>query len=266
MDWLAVNKRLTKLPQTLLVWAIVLFCLALGMTTLDLADRDAYVFIYAYAAVFLVGALVCGVCGAASWKSISKRFKIASVVIMLLSFLMLPKLLEWCCQKALHPTHYKELMALEQAARKAMDDGNGAKAEQLYKSIMQKEQSGWFPGHSSNELALAYALEQQKKFKEAEQLYLQTLRTWEKTADSASLATCEQNLAIFYLDRKRYLQAEAFFKRALRLHNERHDRSWESMLCREDYAQVLRATDRTEEAEPLERDAKAIRNEIEGPH
>jgi tetratricopeptide (TPR) repeat protein len=262
MDWLETQFKLMTDPKSLVVLEIVLFCAAIFLSVLDCGDYDMYTFVYASMALYLFGALICG---GFAWKSVSKGFKVACGVIMLLSAVLLPQDLWWCWNNALHPPHYREHMALQSAADNASEKVDAAKAEQLYKTIMEKEKSGWFPRHSFNDLKLADALEQQKKFKEAEQVYLQALHTMEQAPPNdprnGLLVTCVQNLAIFYQDQKRYADAEPLFKRALQLHK-RSDGTWEAMLCREDYARLLRETGRASEAKPLEQEAKAIRGQF----
>ncbi|HEY9714447.1 MAG TPA: tetratricopeptide repeat protein [Chroococcales cyanobacterium] len=156
----------------------------------------------------------------------------------------------------------QECVDLQLSADRAFDQADYNKAEQLFKTILKKEQSGWFLGHQFNDFKLADALEKQRKFDEAEKVYIGALRTLEKRhGDGSELVTCLQNLAIFYWMQRRYGEAEPLFRRALQLHR-LHDHTWESILCREDYAQLLRATNRTENALTLEQEAKTIRAEF----
>lgn len=252
----------SKLKMTMSTAQGLLFCAAIGLSCLTLADADGYGLLSAEMAFYLSGSLICGVIAFSLLSS--KGARLACGLTLLISVVYLVQDLSWCWHNALHPPHWKELTLLRDQAFKALDSQDWEKAENLYKAIKDKEKSGYFASsHSSNELALAYALEQEKKFKEAEQIYLQALQSMERTHERRSyeLVTCVQNLAIFYLDQKRYSEAEPLFKRALHLHKH-DDGTWESMLCRENYASLLRNTGRTSEATVLEKEAKVIRSQF----
>lgn len=243
----------------MLVLQVVFFCNAILLSCITLADYDEYGALYAKVAMYLSGALICGIF---AFRLLSKGARLACGVILLVSLAYLLQVMSWCWNNALHPPHRKELRSLQNDADKACDLHKWEKAEHIYKEIADKEKSGYFASsHSSNELSLAYVLEQERKFEEAERVYLQALHTMDQTHERRSydLVTCVQNLAIFYQDQKRYSEAEPLFKRALQLHKS-DDGSWESMLCREDYARLLRHNGRVSEAKTLEEEAKSIRS------
>lgn len=257
MDRLSTQNELIKV--TILILQVVFFCVALALSCTTLADSDGYGPLCAEIAIYLTGTLTCGVI---AFRLLGKGARLACGLFLLVSLVWMLQVLSWCWHNALHPPHWKELASLGNEADKACDLHDWEKAEHLYKTIRDKEKSGYFAlSHSSNELTLAYVLEQERKFHEAEQVYLQALHTMEQTHDRRSykLVTCVQNLAIFYQDQKRYSEAEPLFKRALQLHKQ-DDGTWESMLCREDYAQLLRESGRALEARALEKEAKAIRS------
>lgn len=244
---------------TMFALQIMLFCVACGLNCVDLADWDEYDSLNKQIAIYLTGALICGI---VAFRHLSKAARLACGLVLLMSIVWLLQLFSWCRNNALHPPHWKERMSLQQGADKACELKEWEKAEHLYKSIKDKETSGYFPlSHSSNELELAYVLEQEKKFQEAEQVYLQALHSMEKKHDRRSydFVTCVQNLAIFYQGQQRYREAEPLFKQALQLHKS-NDGTWESMLCREDYARLLKKTGRGAEAKSLEEEAKRIRS------
>jgi tetratricopeptide (TPR) repeat protein len=158
---------------------------------------------------------------------------------------------------------------LDDYANRAEEEKNFAKAEQIYASILQKEKSGDFPNRSWVELRLANALEEQGKLKEAEQVLRSALKSNDvhrqnHTFERKDRVTCVQNLAILYKEDQQYKNAEECFKRALTMHAEDRDESWETMLCNEDYAKLLKATGRSIEATRFDNEAKRIRDQIEG--
>jgi tetratricopeptide (TPR) repeat protein len=255
--------------RTLLAIEISSVCFALFLNILDFAP-DAWGVVNPLECLLLVAALVSG---AFAWKWLQKTSRAICVVFLLIPALLLPGLLSWCWTNAIHPAHLRERQLLESAADKSMEQKDFKTAEQMYKSILQKEKSGYFQGYTWVELRLADTLENERKMKEAEQVYLSALDRYvdsnhepEQAFASDMRVTCVQNLAIFYLQQTRYKEAEGLFKRALAMHAKNQTRSWESMLCAKDYAQLLRATGRPDEAKPLEREAKSIRDEIEGNH
>jgi tetratricopeptide (TPR) repeat protein len=77
--------------------------------------------------------------------------------------------------------------------------------------------------------------------------------------------TCTQNLASLYLDEKQYLKAAPLFKKALAMHEAIQVRDREEMLCHEDYARLLRAVGKPDEASIEENRAKFLRDAIQGP-
>jgi len=250
-------RLLTINPTHLWTISTASFCTALW---LFLCSMDsAYFDQYGPENYVIVICLV--ICCVGGWK-LSKESKVIGGSFIVLSAPLLLLQVWWCWDNTAHPRHWSEFIDLQERADRAFDGGDYPTAEQLLKTIQEKERSGWFCTHQFNHFTLAASLEEQGKFEEAERVYLQTLRTLEKNpGDGSMLVTCVQNLAIFYWMQSRYGEAEPLFRRALELHRQM-DRTWESMLCREDYAQLLRATKREKAAAKLDEEAKTIRAEF----
>jgi tetratricopeptide (TPR) repeat protein len=206
--------------------------------------------------------------GAFAWKSLQKVARVICAVFLLIPSLLLPQTLWWGWTNAIHPPHLKEEVSLNNAAFESLKN-DFKTAEAGFKNILQKEKSGYFRGHSHNELMLADCLEEQGKVNEAEQVYLSAIAQYvgdkesyePKNGSSGDMrVTCVQNLAIFYMKQKRYSDAEPLFKRALMMHIKNQWLSYEYVLCNEDYARLLLVTARPDEAKGFVQEAQRIRN------
>lgn len=249
--------------RRLLATEISSVCLALFLSTISFADFDGVV-----AAVECVLFAVGLISGAFAWMSLQKKARFICAIFLLIPGLLLPELLRCAWDNAVHPPHLKEEVSLYTAALLAFQKDDFKTAEECYKSILQKEKSGYFRGHTQVELALASSLAGQGKVGEAEQVYLAAIARYvgdkenyepKQGFGSDIRVTCVQNLANFYLNQKRYSDAEPLFKRALMMHTKNKSFSYECVQCNEQYARLLRAKDRTDEAKTFEQEAVRIR-------
>jgi hypothetical protein len=253
-----------KSARILLEIEIASVCLSLLLSCITFADYDMIGPKQLIVAVSMAVALISGIL---SFKLLSKRLKIACGILLLYPVLLLPQQIWWCWNNAMHPPHYKERQSMDNAADRAEENKDFAGAERIYKNILEKEKVGYFRGHSWTELRLASALEEEKKYKEAEQVYLSTLKRvkpddHERITDYPSL--CSLNLAILYVKDKRYAESTALLKELMLRHREHGTQSWESVLRVDDYLKCLRAKGLSDEAEALEREIHTIGIEIAG--
>ncbi len=238
-------------------------CLALFLSAITFADYDMYGVVATVECVLFVVGLISG---ALAWMSLHKMTRFTCAIFLLIPGLLLPQLLWWSWDNAVHPPHLKEEASLDNVAFAALQKDDFKTAEESYKSILQKERSGYFRGHNQVELALAVSLEGQGKVAEAEQVYLAAIaryvgdkESYEPKDPGDIQVTCIQNLADFYLNQKRYSDAEPLFKRALMMHTKNKWLSYEYVKCNEEYARLLRAKERTDKAKPFEQEAQRIR-------
>ena len=164
-------------------------------------------------------------------------------------------------EKALGPEQANVAWSLTGLASLCRSQGQYTEAEPFYQRALAILEKALGPEHPNvanclNNLAELYKTKGQ--YAEAEPLYQRALGIREKALgpEHPDVANSLNNLALLRYTQGQYTKAELLYQRALAICEKARS---EEATCLENYALCLRALDRSQEAEPLEARARAIR-------
>ena len=167
-------------------------------------------------------------------------------------------------EKTLGAEHPDLATRLNNLALLYANQGKYIKAEPLYQraiAIDEKTLGTEHPGVATDLNNLANLYWNQGKYAEAEPLYQRALKISEKTLgpEHPALAIRYNNLALLYRAQGKYAEAEPLYQRALKILEKALGDHPDLASGLENYAVLLRKTERESEAAELEARAKAIR-------
>ena len=88
------------------------------------------------------------------------------------------------------------------------------------------------------------------------------LRAAQDSIDPVEIAVCDNNLGKMYAMENRYKEAEPLLKSSVDILKDKPDQKAALMFCMENYADLLKATNRKAESDKMEASAKAIRDKL----
>jgi len=182
----------------------------------DLADYDYYLIVVPLAIAVLALGVVLGI---KLWPSATKLGKTGALICIILSSIQLFDLVVRRLPAMTAYPHMGELQTLSGDAFEAIRRNDYERAEQVYRTIISKENSGWFKPVKPNdtELRLADVLLKEGKLQEAKQTYkdiLQKINQQAKLKPEDSLQPLE-GLGEVYKATQEYDRSFEMYKRAL---------------------------------------------------
>jgi tetratricopeptide (TPR) repeat protein len=154
------------------------------------------------------------------------------------------------------PSHVAEMLKVRRSAWDAEAHQEFAEAERIYKSMIEKERSGWYKQTGAN-LYLGEVLEKQGKNQEAESHYMAAIEQQQTQHDNSISVTLEE-LANLYFKEKRYKESDIQFKRALALYRQGRGEQSDYLRCLQRYEALLRLAGSSEQLEAVTRESAAV--------
>ena len=152
---------------------------------------------------------------------------------------------------------------LDQSARKALDSGNFAEAERLWKEALQvsEKETRYEPGVVNCLIGLSLLYHKKGDDGEATRLYELAMRTMEGLfgRQSVNFAKYMPDLALLYHDQGKKDKAEVLFKHHLELHEATHGADAPEIVdSLNHYSKFLKKTGRLPEASRMDARVKGI--------
>jgi tetratricopeptide (TPR) repeat protein len=195
---------------------------------------------------------------AACWSSSNIPIRLSSLVVCVLAAIPLPSLIHdyWTWKDP----HIKEQQALRHLLDKAFDEKHYSDAEKICRQFEEKKRSGYFIYVDWLDKDLSWALLGEKKYDEAINVGRSIVETDKKTPrDLRQLSADTQDLARMYSKAKRYSEAGPLFEAALDLYREDNNLDeYYAVVCRKEYAKMLRKVGNTEQAKVQENEAEKV--------
>jgi len=195
--------------------------------------------------------------GAIAYRSSSKERK-GAILLSVLAAAPLPLFIYyyWTWKEP----HFEEQIPLERSMERADSEKRFSDAEYIGRQILEKHRSGYFVYGRGIQRRLSLIFKEEKKFDEAIEMRRSAVQEDKETnQDLRELAADTQDLARAYSEAKRYSEAVPFFEAAIEIY--RRDKNLDdyyAVVCRKEYAKVLRKLGKSAEAQIQENEAEKV--------